>query len=180
MDAVTLLREQVRWAHEALERALEGAGKEELHWLPPGDAAPVGALYAGAIIAEDAFVNALLKGGKPLFATTFDDRVGVSDCMPLPGAIWDDFQWPVYSWGEWARRVRVSFPMIQKYKRAVHGSTDAYLSALSPDDFSRAIDLSRMGHNEVAVAWVVSHMLIGRAYEASAEINRIRDLYAQT
>ncbi|MGA7729647.1 MAG: hypothetical protein WCD37_00095 [Chloroflexia bacterium] len=87
--------------------------------------------------------------------------MGVSDCLPLPGPTWNDFEWPEYSWHEWARRVRVSLPMVQKYKQAVYESTDAYLRSLAPDHM-HPVDISRMGYGEVTIAWVISHMLVAR------------------
>jgi hypothetical protein len=69
--------------------------------------------------------------------------------------------------------------MVDRYKRAVFEATDAYLGSLLASDLWRVFNLSGMGHGEVSLAWIVSHMLIARAYEACAEVHRVRDLYGQ-
>jgi len=53
MDAISLLRTQMREAHNLLESTLGDITPEQLHFLPPGRALPVGAAYAHVIFSED-------------------------------------------------------------------------------------------------------------------------------
>jgi hypothetical protein len=174
LDAVALLREQLRWAHEALDEAIAGLTREEAHRHPAGEARPIGATYARALISEDAVVNALLQPGAPLFATSWDNKVGVSDCMPLPGPYWPDFEWPEYSYDRWALQVRVSLPMVRKYARGVRTASDDYLASLTPAALDRKVHFSATGQGEVTVAWVISRLVLGELDKARGEIKSLR------
>ena len=87
MDASTLLRDQLRDAHAALERTVAGLGEAELGWIPPGTANPIGATLAHVVVAEDVLVHAIFQGGAPLLASTWAGRTGLSEPMPMPGPI---------------------------------------------------------------------------------------------
>jgi hypothetical protein len=175
-EAIVLLREQLRLAHAALDQAVAGVRREEAHWLPPGDAAPIGATYAQAVIVEDVITHVTLQGGIPLFASSWDGRVGVSDCMPLPGPLWDAFTWPDYSYAAWSRMTRVSLRRVRRYAQAVYAATNAWLEALPPDGLDRPVDLAALGHGDVPARWVVSRVLIGQADAARGAIACLRQL----
>lgn len=63
MDAISTLQDGLQWAHELLEMVMADVTPEQAHWQPPGIASPLGAIYAHAVLAEDAVINAMLKGG---------------------------------------------------------------------------------------------------------------------
>jgi hypothetical protein len=173
---VSLLREQLRLAHAALDEAVAGVRREEAHWPPPGGAAPIGATYAQAVIVEDVITHVTLQGGIPLFAASWDGRVGVSDCMPLPGPLWDAFAWPDYSYAAWSRMVRVSLRRVRRYAQAVYTASDAWLAALPPNGLDRPVDLSSLSYGDVPARWVVSRVLIGQADAARGAIACLRQM----
>ena len=111
-----------------------------------------------------------------MFASTWDGKVGVSDCMPLPGPVWDEFEWPDYSYREWARQTQVSVPMLRRYALAVYDASDNYLASLDEATLQRELDLSSMGYGKVTVAWVVSKLVIGHAYSIAGEIACLKGL----
>jgi len=180
MEALTLLRDNLRSAHELLEATMADVTPEQAPWLPPGTANPVGATYAHVLIAEDALVNAVLRGGRPLFASTWDDRVGVSECMPLPPPRWQDFSGPAWEeYGPWARRVRISLRLLRRYALAVYAASDDYLVSLRPDDLSRSVDLSGSGLGRVSLGWIVSRLGVGRVDNGAGEIACLKGLQVE-
>lgn len=174
MDAVDLLRIQLAAAHAALDSAVDGVSSRVAMWQPPGTAPPIGASYAQAVIVEDVVVQATLRGTRPLFASTWDNRVGVSDCMPLPGPLWDEFTWPDYSYVDWTRMTRVSLPKVRRYARAVHEETETWLATLTSAGVQRPVDLTRMGQGIVTVGWTVSRLVVGQIDLARGEIGCVR------
>ena len=111
MDASTLLRDQLRDAHAALERTVAGLGEAELGWIPPGTANPIGATLAHVVVAEDVLVHAIFQGGAPLLASTWAGRTGLSEPTPMPGAGWGDHP-------AWTRRLRVDLDVLIAYAHA--------------------------------------------------------------
>ena len=171
MDANGLLREELRHAHQQLEDTIAGVTRELFSRLPPGKAHPIGATYARALILEDAIMNALLRGDRPLFSTTWDNRVGVDACMPLPAGLWRDFNGP--DWGEydgWARTVRPGLLGLRRYAQAVYAASDEYLASLAPADLGRMFDVSGMGMGKMPLALVVGRLVIGEIDAARGEI----------
>jgi hypothetical protein len=58
-SAISLLSEQT---HQFLESTIADVTPEQAHWIPPGNAHPIGATYVHAIMAEDIVINIALKG----------------------------------------------------------------------------------------------------------------------
>ena len=133
-NAVSLLRQQFKMGHEFLEGTLQGADAQHAHWTPPGKAQPLGAQYAHVVLSEDGLINGLLKGAAPLLASTWAEKVGVSELPP---------QAP--PWNEWAGRVQVDLDALRSYAQAVYENTDSYLASLSDEDLNQPLDLSAAG-----------------------------------
>lgn len=85
--AVTLLRDQFQEAIQWLEGIVADLTPEDAHWKPPGTALPAGAVYAHVVTAMDAVVNAILKGGAPLFAAAWAGKTGLSELPPGPDPV---------------------------------------------------------------------------------------------
>ncbi len=100
MNAISLIREQMKTAHEWFEATMADVTPEQAHWLPPGTAHPIGSRYAHTIVSEDMMVNGLLKGNAPMFATAWAGKTGISG----------DPQAAFQSTQEWARSVQVDLP----------------------------------------------------------------------
>ncbi len=166
---ISLLRQQLQEAHQFLEATIAGVTPGQAHWVPPGNAHPIGASYVHAIMTEDIVVNVALKGGAPLFATTWAGKTGFSEPMPMPGPDWKDY-------ARWAGRVQVDLPEMQAYTQAVYAATDGYLSSLTPEDLDQTIDLSNLGMGQVTRAWVLSRLVIGHADNICGEISCLKGL----
>src|SRR3989304_1781809 len=120
MSQVSLLRDQVKQAHEFLEGTVADVVPEQAHWLPPGKANPLGATYAPVLMGEDGFVNGMLRQAAPLAATSWAGKVGVSEPPPPP--------FPPKPWDQWGRRVRGGLPAPRPYPPAAHAPPAAYLT----------------------------------------------------
>ncbi len=163
MNATTLLREQIQQAHAFLESTMEGVTAEQAHWTPPGVANPLAATYVHAVASEDLAINMVLKGGAPLYATTWAEQTGISEVQPLTTA-------------EWARRVRIELPRMHNYAQAVHAATDAYLATLSDEDLTRDLDLTSLGLGHMTVATLLSRMVLGHIDNMCGEISVLKGL----
>ena len=94
MQTIQFVRDQLNQNREFLAGTLADVGEAEAHAMPPGILNPIGATFAHLVAGEDGFVNGLLRGGVPLFATSWAGRTGLSE-QPPEGP----------DWGGWGRRV---------------------------------------------------------------------------
>jgi len=165
-SAVTLLRTQVKVAIEWLEGVVADLTPEDAHWKPPGTALPAGAVYAHAVTSLDAVVNAVLRGGPPMFAAGWAGRTGLSEIPPGP----DPAHPGMPDWADWSRRVKVDLAVHRKYASAVEAAVDDYLAALSDADLGRTIDMSAVGFGKVTVEFLLNHAVLGHAFSHGGEI----------
>ncbi|HYO50718.1 MAG TPA: DinB family protein [Chloroflexia bacterium] len=169
MDAVTLLRQQFETAHQWLEGTMADVTPEQAHWTPPGVANPLGASYAHVVVSEDLLVNYMVRQATPLCFSTWAERTGISEPMPLPGPDW-------VKYGEWARSVRVDLPAIREYAQAVYAATDEYVASLTSDDLDRSVDLSSVGMGERTLGWVLGNLVMAHAHDLMGEISCLKGL----
>ncbi len=169
MDAITLLREQLTEAHAFLEAVMQGVTPEAAHWVPPGQANPVGATYAHVVLFEDRTINGVLLHRHPLYETSWSGRTGISDLMPSHGENWDDYS-------RWTRNVKLDLSALQEYARAVYANTDQYLASLSPDDLDRPLDLSGVGGGEVTLGHALARRIVGHVDNIAGEISCLKGL----
>jgi hypothetical protein len=163
--ATALLRSQYQAAHDCLEATLEGVTDEVAAWQPPGRALPIGAHYLHHVSLEDAVVNMILSGGKPLRMSAFEGRTGGSDLIALDAADWSD----------WARAVKVNVAVAREYAQAVFVATDRYLASLTDDELSRDVDLSALGAELMQLGAFLSQLL-GDCHSHCGEFSCLKGL----
>ena len=163
MNVIVLLREQLAQAHELMQATMADVTPEQVHWIPPGTANPLGATYVHALAGEDATIHMILQGGTPLYAGEWADKTGVSEIQPL-------------STPDWARRVRIDLPTLRRYAEAVYEVSDAYLSTLSDHELARIVDLSNFGMGEVTVGYILNRFLVGHVDNMCGEISCLKGL----
>lgn len=154
-SAVSLLRMQFNEAHGFLAGTLEGITSQQAHWTPPGMANPLGATYAHVAVSEDGTIIALIKGGAPLFATSWEGKVGVSELPPMPAPGGNGLP----SWSAWGRKVQIDWPALQQYGQTVFANTDEYLATLNDSDLNRPLDLSALGLGQHTVGSLLTTMI---------------------
>lgn len=158
MDTIEFLREQLTQAREFLGGTLAGIDDERAHAAMPGVLNPIGATYAHLVTGEDGFVNGLVRGGAPLYATTWAGHTGLSEAPPEG------------DWREWAGRVRVDLPSLRAYAAAVAAETDAYIASLTPADLNRTVDLTAFGFGQRTEGWVLGAGVLGHVLSHWGEI----------
>ncbi|MCI0397162.1 MAG: DinB family protein [Chloroflexi bacterium] len=161
MDTISFARQGLQWSHELLEMVTADLTAEQAEWQPTGIANPAGALYAHGVIAEDAMINAVLKGGAPLFATEWAGKTGVS--QPA---------WQMTL--EWARGVKVDLPAFRQYAQAVYKAADDYVASLSAGDLDRIVDLNNVGLGEQPVGWCLNALVISHLNNMAGEISALK------
>ena len=82
MEVIDLLRQQFKECNEWLGATMEGVTPEQAHWKPAGTANPLGATYVHILLTQDIVANEAIKGGAPLSATTWANKVGISQLPP--------------------------------------------------------------------------------------------------
>jgi len=92
---VSLLRSAFDAGHNWLEGTMEGVNDQVAHWMPPGCAGTIASEYAHVIAGEDALLNGFIKGGAPLFATSYNAKTGLSELPPMG------------NWSEWGRNLHI-------------------------------------------------------------------------
>ncbi|HLC03265.1 MAG TPA: DinB family protein [Anaerolineales bacterium] len=162
MDAITLMKQEVRWAHDFLEMVTADITQAQLEWIPPGIANPAAAVLAHAVTDED-FICALLSGKVPLYKGSWAGRTGVSD--PRLGMSL-----------EWARSVKVDLAAIRSYIRAVYAEVDSLLASLTEADLDRALDLSNLGFETRSLGWALTALLVSHTNNMIGELSCLKGL----
>ena len=172
MDTVTLLRDQLQAAHALLETVMADVTPEAAHWIPPGQANPIGATYAHVVVTEDRTINGAIGRGTPLYDSAWAGKTGLSELMPTRDEAWKDY-------GPWTRRLQVDLPALRAYAAAVYAASDAYLASLTPDELARPRDLSGVGMGQVTLAWILSREVVGHVDNITGEISCLKGLQGQ-
>ncbi len=134
---ITMLREQVKRAGDALTAIMNDVTEDIAHWQPGGRANSIAANAAHVIFAIDGVVNGLLKGERPL-------AMGMPHGLSEPPPTGDDR----FNWYEWGTGLKVDLPQWREYTGAVLGSVDDYLADLADDDLERGLE-SAVGQRTV-------------------------------
>ena len=173
MSSVTFSRQMLDQAVAFLDMVMADVSDEQAHWQPPGAALPIAAHYAHIAIGADGFVNGMLAGGMPLFATEWAGKTGASELPPSaqPGA--SPLPQP---WDQWGRKVHVDLPALRSYLKAVHESCDRFLSTLADVDLERPIDLSVQGLGNQTLGWVLGAGVSGHVWAHLGEISCVKGL----
>ncbi|MHB8766816.1 MAG: DinB family protein [Deferrisomatales bacterium] len=170
--ALSLLRSQLQAAHGLLEGTIGDVSTAQAHWAPGGLALPIGATYAHVVLSEDATINALFRGGAPLFATAWAGKAGVSEPPPGPDPHAPGFP----DWRAWGQRERVDLPALRTYAQAVYAGTDGYLATLQDADLTRPVDLSALGLGPATMEYVLTNGVLGNALTHCGEISCLKGL----
>ncbi len=171
-NVISLLREQLKGVNDLLEATVADVTREEAHWIPPGVAMPIGATYAHVVVSQDGVINGMLKGGAPLFASSWAGKTGLSELPPdvdrkKPG---------LPDWHAWSRKVKVDLPAFRKYARAVYAASDEYLATLRGKDLDRPVDLTALGFGHSAMGFVINTAVLGNAFTHCGEISCLKGL----
>jgi hypothetical protein len=162
MNAVTALRQNIHWGLELLEMVMADVTDDQARWVPPGQANPIGALYAHALISMDGIVNGMLQGGAPRFGLAPGDVGVAAPRMNL------DL--------EWARGLEPDFAALRRYKALVLADVEAYLDTLADGDLDRIVDLTQVGLGQQSVGWMLNALVAGHLNNMAGEISALKGI----
>ena len=158
-----LMRRIVRDARQVLEGTMADVTQQQADFIPPGIANPLGATYAHVVCSEDMIVQGMFRQTAPLSASTWAERTGLSEPMPMPGPQWADY-------GPWTRRVKIDLAQLRVYARAVAEETDGWIAGLSDTDLDRPLDLSGVGLGQHTLASAIALLLAHHLGTETGEI----------
>lgn len=159
MNAIQLMKAQLKWAHETLDATASGTTAEQLHFSAIGKALPVGAAYAHAVMGEDVTISTMLAHKKTVYEENGD--TGLSSPMPSM-AKWNEHE-------QWAKSVKVNIELFKKYAQRVYAATDEYLSTLKDEDLDTELEIPGMG--KMTLANIISNFLVLHAANLAGEIS---------
>ena len=166
MHATELYRHLLKGAHEFLEGTMADVTLPEFTWDPPGKAFTIAGNYAHVVFTEDMAIQALLKGTDMLAATVWAGRFGASELPPLgPGG---DLK-------GWSHRATVDPATMRTYALAVYAETDAYVGAMTAEDFARPLDLTRYGFGQQTALFILTAILANASMH-TGEISCLKGL----
>ena len=164
MEVRDLLRQQFQECNEWLDATMQKVTSQQAHWKPPRTANPLGATYAHILLTQDLVANVPIKGGASLSATTWANKVGISEPPPPD---------EVTAWAQWARLVQVDLDGLRAYGEAVRTSVDQVLMSLTDADLDRTTETP---FGRLTVLFLVNRALIGHTHNHTGEIACLKGL----
>jgi hypothetical protein len=169
-NTAAVLRAALDAAHRTMEGTMAGVDDDIANRAAPGNANPIGASYAHAVIAEDGIVNGMLQGQAPLWATSWAGKTGTDKPMPIPGGPEGDI-------GEWYHSVKVDLAACQAYAQAVYAQTAEFIGSADAATLNREIDLTAIGLGKLPLSVVFAFLVIGHMNNLCGEISAIKGAF---
>jgi uncharacterized damage-inducible protein DinB len=164
VDAVTLLKDQVKQAHEICQGTVADLTAEQAHWKPGGTANSCAPLLVHIASAEDMFLN-MFTGRQPLAMGPYAGKTGASEPHPAGR-----------DYGEWAGRVTVDMPQFSEYVKAVFKNTEDYVAGLSDADLDKEIDLSAAGIGKMSLGAFITMTCVIHPSNHTGEISVMKGM----
>jgi hypothetical protein len=164
LDAVSLLGQQIRQAHEIVAGTVADLTADQAKWQPEGQAISAGPLYFHIAAGEDLFLNMVL-GRQPLSAGAYAGRAGISEPYPMAGG-----------YDEWAERVKIDLPQLSEYVQAVFKNTEDYVAGLSDEELGRELDLTNVGLGKMTLGAFITVTAVIHPSNHIGEISCLKGL----
>jgi len=157
VDAVTILRNEMKQAHDIIEQAVAGMSNEQLHHQAEGSTIKsVATIYAHTILAEDYFMNGRILDRAPLFDRDgVESKVGIG-MLPMGG---DPEPWL-------ASIANVDFAALREYAAQVYAESDEMLGDLSATDLDRTVKFV----DDMPLGQFLSNVVVWHAVHHGGEI----------
>jgi hypothetical protein len=142
VDAVSILRAQLKQGHDLVEFSMQGMTPEQLHYVHDGATIQsIAAIYAHVVIGEDQLINGFLRHQPSLFESGgWPERVGFE--FTGDGEISVQLT-------EAVREVNID--ALREYAQLVYAQTDDYLAGLSEADLDPMVTFGEMGDMPVGI-----------------------------
>lgn len=157
MDAVTVLRSELKQAHDIIEQAVAGLPHEQLHHRADGSTIhSIATIYAHTVLAEDYFVNGRIHDRAPLFdRDNWSAKAGI-EMLPMGT---DPEPWL-------ASIATVDFVALRQYAEQVYAESDDALAGLSESDLDRPVKFV----DEMPLGAFLSNVIAWHAVHHGGEI----------
>ena len=150
-------------AHETLEGVMSDVDNTVANWIPEKIVGTIGAQYVHVLTSEDVIINAMLKGGAPLMATSFAGKIGAPSAPEL------------FTWGEWSRTTKVDVAAAKAYAQAVYAATAEYVSSLNAEKLGEVLDLTSAGLGSMPRAALLG-IALQQSYVHAGEMSALKGL----
>lgn len=167
--ALTLIKEEIKSAHDMLESVVADVKPEDVQKDPGGKAFPLGSMYAHLVFSEDVILRGMVQKQTPLCQGEWANKTGTNTPMPAY-----DEQWSANN-ETWSKTVTVDLTQLRAYAQAVYASTDAYVATLTDDDMDKEIDLGAWGKKKLGS--LLAQMVVAHAYSLTGEISAIKGVH---
>ena len=164
MDAVSLLSQQIRSAHEVVEGTVADLTAEQAQWDPAGKAVAAAPLFVHLASGEDLFLN-MMTGRQPLAMGAYAGETGISEPYPVQGG-----------YDEWAKRVKIDLPQLRGYVQAVFKNTEDYVAGLTPEGLDKELDLSSAGLGKMSLGAFITMTSVIHPSNHIGEISCLKGL----
>lgn len=156
MDAITILRAQLKQAHDMVEFAMNDLSHEHLHHRAEGSTIQsIATVYAHVVQGEDALLNKLVREQPMLFEREgWQEKVGFAYESNLEAIA------AVVGTGD--------FDALRVYAQSVYFESDEYLATLSESDLERPITFGSMGDFPLGI--FLGTFVVWHAYQHGGEI----------
>jgi len=161
MDAKTYLVRQIASLRDLVDAALEGLTDEQLTWIPPGLANPIGLTALHMLASEDHFIS-ILRGKPRLWQS--QGWSATFNLVEPPGFGQD---WTVL------RNATLTVEALLAYRVVVRVEMDFYLETLTPEAFDQTVKF--LSDNDSAAD--VLALLVGHALMHAGEIAALKGVY---
>lgn len=152
MDAISVLRGELKQGHDIMEQAVTNIPPEQLHYRADGSTIhSIALIYAHTVMSEDWLMSGKLRAQPPLF-----DRIGWSaktgiEMVPFGG---DPKLWI-------ASIPNVDFGALRQYAEQVYAETDDFLTKLTNADLDGTVtfidEMSIGAFLSTIIAWHTVH-----------------------
>lgn len=144
MDANEIIRRLIAVVHRHSDDAMRGTTAEQFNWAPPGTANPISSILVHYLIAEDLFIQSVIRGKPRIWDEEgWSEKTGVKQ-TPDFGGNWEEF-----------KHMTLAMEPVMAYQKAVRTATDSYLAELTPDELERKV---KLGDWECTVADMLIHL----------------------
>lgn len=127
MDSAEAMTRTVKTARQWFQGTIAGLTPEQVNFVPPGTAHPIGEVLTHVLNSEDGIVHGMILGQPSIWERDgWGDRLGLPNVMRQDEAV--------------ARAFQCNLPDLEPYMQAVFAAVDDYLASLKPADLGREID----------------------------------------
>lgn len=165
MNSIEAIRSGVAYAHEIFMATARDLTTEMTHWVPPGIANPISAVYAHAMIEQDDWIS-LASGNPQLYASTWKDKTGISTVQNGITL-------------EWARSLKIDLEKLHGYASTLHSTTETFVGGLSESDLDNMVDMSIIGAGDQSLGWVLGTLMINHISWMTGEISCLKGLQGE-